>query len=332
MRRRQVLAALGTVGVAGCLGTSPTDSGGSTSSLAPTTTDDDPSTTDAATAGSPTTTQAPPQVGRPAPVDGCPTYDDSVARVVCNDGGSPDAPLAMVPDGDPVTLPEDGISFTLANDTDATFETNFYAWRVHKRVDGDWYHVAPMFWNQPLTPLPSGESHTWTVTVDNADLDRPLPTAEDTESVAVPGLGGGEYAFGTDGWFRTHERKTAAVARFRVEGDQVDLVPTESVTVEGVEGDTLVASERVHGEDGDPARLVATRVEDPDGEVTETVTEQLLRWTHRRNAVALFRDRDVRQVRVEGYTPTTPAYGVDGPEFLRYDGTTYRIESERRSG
>lgn len=118
MRRRQVLAVT-TAG--GCLGGNA----------------EAPETTTSTTE---TTTAEAPVVGEPLPSD-CPVLGDDVRRVVCYP--DTDAPLSMTPSAIAASLPDASVSFTLANETETTFSTNFYAWRLHKRVDGEWYYIAP---------------------------------------------------------------------------------------------------------------------------------------------------------------------------------------------
>lgn len=146
--RRRVLTALGFAAgggfVAGCLenpGEPGAGAGGS---------DGEPPTT------------LPPEGDLPT---GCPEYD--VERVVCYD----EADLGEV-DGflEPsVRTVENGgsIDFELRNESDRTLQTNFYNWRIHKHVDGEWHSIAPLFVNQPLMYVSPGKSHTWTLTVED---------------------------------------------------------------------------------------------------------------------------------------------------------------------
>src|SRR5699024_9500021 len=112
------------------------------------------------------------------------------------------------------------MTFTLENDTDTRFNTNFYSARLHKRVDGEWFLVAPQGWPSPLTPLAASESQTWTVSLSG---EVQAPAGSDSESDAdaldtsqrnIGGLGGGRYAFGIAGWFEggSYKRQTAFAA------------------------------------------------------------------------------------------------------------------------
>ena len=152
MRRRQVLA-LAAVGLGGCLGDTPGANGttdgtatdapptaaGPTDTATPTTDDTTGGPTDTATDGG---TDAPDL--RAYPGD-CPTYGEDVARVVCSDAAPDEAPLRLTASETTVSLPAT-VEATLANDTDAEFRTNHYSARLHKRVDGEWFHVAPTAW------------------------------------------------------------------------------------------------------------------------------------------------------------------------------------------
>lgn len=328
MNRRQVLALLAAAGTAGCL--SDFESGSSTSRSE--TTNRDTSTdlttvppTTAETTPEQTTTAEPPTVGVSDPAE-CPSFDDDVVRVVCSP--DTDAPLAFESTNRSGTLPRAEFEFTLTNETNATFQTNFYAWRVWKRVDGEWYHVAPRMWPDPLMAVRPGESHTWSVSVDNADLDRPIPRAEGTSEVTVVGLGAGEYAFGVDGWFQGqhYEDGTGVAVPFELTGDPLELT---AIGIDRVERDGDAVRVYADPDEGeDPAAYVLTRVDDTPTEPRRMITEQVLRDTPLRNALAHF-EPDVRRVRLETGTTTYPPFGVDEPRYVRYEGETYSIEAER---
>lgn len=309
MNRRQVLALLGSAGIAGCLGTSP----------------DEPRGTDRTTATTDRTTETDlPEFGVSNP-EGCPSFDSDVKRVVC----SPDAddPLTFESGSQSGSLPRAEFEFVLTNGTNAQFDVNFYNWSVWKRAQGDWFRVAPRGWPQPLMYLRPGDSHAWHLTVDNTDLDRPIPRAEGTTNVTVIGLGAGTYAFGTDGWFngQSYENGTGIATRFELTGDRL---PLESVGIDWTkrDGDTVVGDDPEGNEDR--AAYVVTRVEDPPEEPRRMITEQVIRRTELRNALAHF-ESGVRQVRLEAGTTTYPAFGVREARYVEYEGQTYKIETER---
>lgn len=328
MNRRQVLALLGSAAAGGCLGGSGSDPATTTrrSTTEPTpietthqTTEDDPETQ--------TATPEPPELGVRDP-DGCPPFDSDVKRIVCAPAVGDDAPMTFEPATQSGSLPRSEFSFTLTNGTDAAFTANFYAWEVWKRVDGEWFRVAPRMWPQPAMIMRSGDSHTWHLTVDNTDLDRPIPASTGTESVTVVGLGSGTYAFGTDGWFQGqhYENGTGFAARFDLTGDPLELTPTGIDRTER-DGDTVIVHDNPE-ENEDLAAYVVTRVESAPTEPRRMIPEQVLRRTELRNALAHF-ESGVQTVRLEAGTTAYPAFGVDEARYVEYEGETYRIETER---
>lgn len=316
MNRRQVLALLGSTGIGGCLGGGGSGNPASTPRTAATTTDratDRTAATDL------------PELGVPNP-EGCPSFDSDVKRVVCSP--DVDAPLTFESGHQSGSLPRAEFEFVLTNGTNAQFGVNFYGWSVWKRAQGEWFRVAPRMVPQPLMYLRPGDSHAWHLTVDNTDLDRPIPRAEGTANVTVVGLGGGTYAFGTDGWFegQHYENGTGIATRFELTGDPLPLNPVGVDRTER-DGDTVVVHDDPN-ENEDRAAYVVTRVEDPSEKPRRMITEQVVRRTPLRNALAHF-ESGVRQVRLEAGTTTYPAFGVRDARYVEYEGQTYRIETER---
>jgi hypothetical protein len=233
------------------------------------------------------------------------------------------------------SLPTATFEFTLRNETDVRFDTNFYAWRVWKRVDGEWFHVAPQGWNDPLMALGPGDSHVWKLTVDGRENRAPSTAASGTETLSLTGLGGGTYAFVVDGWFATadHENSVGFAARFDLGGDPVELTPTSEVT-ETTREDGTVVVDTAH-EAGDGARRAAFVVErlgtdsgeTPPTDVRRLVTEQVLRDRRLRNTLPFFED-GVETVRLEEQNSVWPAFGVRRPQRIVYEGVHYRLSAE----
>jgi hypothetical protein len=328
MRRRALLASLGSATALGLAGVAPgTDDTGTTTN--PT---DERSTDHTPTDDSPATLD--PDVGVPPAESPCPVFDtESTLRVVCTPpGGTPPGGTGLTPTAGTVDLPIDAVEFTLSNATDTRLDTNFYAWKVWKRVDGDWYHVAPRYWNVPLMQLAPGESHRWTLTVDNTDLGGRLPRAGGVDEATVAGVGGGEYAFGTDGWFASasHERKTAFAARFRVRGPQVVLTPTDEVTGTSRDGDAVTV--RTNVEATGESRPCAFRVTRLAGGVRvddarRRITEQLLRDRRFRNSLP-FIEPGVETVSLVEPNGVRPPFGVAESFVIGYEGAQYRVRAE----
>ena len=334
MRRRALLGTLASLAVAGCTGTGPRATDTETTRTTTTTT-----TPTASTSSSTTTTSAatPPELrtlGVPATQSGCPLGDEG--RAVCYPE-QPDANLSLSPAADELDLPTDSTTFTLANDTDYEYRTNFYGWSLEKHVDGEWFHVAPQFWHQPLHVLPAGDSHEWSFTVDNGQS--PTGVDADDEEITLAGLGGGEYAFTADGWFPFGEGEMFRVslgARFRLNGDQVALTPAEDVSASR-DGDTVVVTtDEEPAENEEPTACIVERSAVPAGQSAQRyITEQLLRPSPGlavrpllRDTIPFFED-GVQTVRLEAPDGTSPPFGVDEPEYVRYEGETYKISTKR---
>jgi hypothetical protein len=337
MRRRQVLA-LAAVGLTGCL-----------SDSAPADAPENGTTTDATETPSTATTDQTDAPGRDETTDpddttmtddtttpnlesypgDCPTYGAS--RVVCTDAAPADAPLRMAASQSSVELPAD-VEFTLHNDTEAEYQFNHFAGRLHKQVDDEWFHVAPNEWPEPLTVMPGGESYTWSVSLAHAE--DPGETGGGADEVAVGGLGGGRYAFGNAGWFSNdgHEGRTATVATFDVDAPPVELTTTDDVGDVSVEGETLSArwTGGHDGEHSSEATFVLRRTD--ASAAVRVLTEQLLQPDGApkpaRDALALAIERDVATVRLTGSTGSTPPFGVREPTVVEYDGTTYEMSVE----
>lgn len=207
MRRRALLSTVGIGLLTGCIAD---DTPGGTDTTRPTA---EP-TTDRPTA---TTTATSHDVGVvPAEAAG-PPWGDDVKRVVSWTEVTDETPIALRPATQAASLPTATFDVTLTNETDVRFDTNFYGWRVWKRVDGGWSHVAPQAYPEPLTPLGPGESHTWVVTVDNTQPDDGTTDGmSGKDSVTLSDLDSGTYAFTIDGWFATedYDRKVGFAARF----------------------------------------------------------------------------------------------------------------------
>lgn len=317
MNRRALLALFAT-GAAGCVGRRPTDDERSPDTTTPT--------------QSPTPTPAPVPDIDPAPSD-CPGYGD--ATVVCT-GAADDPGIAMDRSADGVDLPAD-VAFTLHNETGAPFDTNVYAWRLWKRVDGRWFDVAPQFWPDPLHRLAPGTSHEWDVRLDAALPDGPVPRAQGAASLSLSSLGGGPYAFGVSGWFDDPSDRYAAVAPVDLRADPLVLRPTDAVTDVRATADRITARlDRDAPRDARTARYTLSRVaNDPDA--PRRIPEQTVRAgvadEPLRDALALAVAHDAREVSLRGPTTTRPAFGVDEDgRRLRYEGQTYAVRAAFTDG
>ncbi|WP_231183055.1 hypothetical protein [Haladaptatus sp. DYF46] len=316
MDRRRALACVGSAIFAGCLSEStPGGSGPSSDTTNGTKTTTETKTSIANTA---TGTETPSPTLEIPSENHCPAFGDS--QVVCSVDADDGTALRMVPSKTSASLPKANLSFTLRNETGVTFTTNYYDWSVWKRVDGEWFHIAPQVVPEPAMMLESGGSHTWNLTVDNTDLDAAGVGAEGTEDVTLAGLGGGTYAFGIRGWFRgqSYENGIAAAARFELSGDPLELTPTSDLEVVSRNGDEK------HVRVGDEKRrtMVATRVETPSTDAKRMIPEQVVR-SPLRNLLASF-EPGIRRVTLD--IDRTAIY-VSDPQVIEYEGQVYRIEN-----
>lgn len=263
----------------------------------------------------------------------CPPFE-AAQRVVCYEAVDPDAmPLVLVPERRPVR-PDRSTEFTLRNRSDQRFQTNHYHWQLHKRVDGEWYYIAPESYPEPLTPLAAGEDHSWTLTVVTADDGASIETVQGTDSLTVAGLGGGQYAFGTDGWFASgsYEEPIAVAASFELDAAPLELTPTDAVTETARDGDTLVArstrGEPDEDENGDRRdAYILERTDDPEARPEPVIVEQVVRDDQLRDAIALSRREDADRVRIEEFSNSVPPFGLDEARTYAFRGTYYRVRT-----
>jgi hypothetical protein len=334
MKRRAFVGAVTSLLVAGCTGTgspqnSKTDTPTATTTASPTTDTPDTTTT--------TDTATPPELrdlGVPVEESTCPFDAEGTERVVCYPEQT-DEPLALTPADAELSLPTAETTFTLANETDYTFMVNFYNWGVHKRVEGEWYYIAPRMIPQPLHTLPAGESHEWTFAVDNSQTPTGGPSSESGGTLA--GLGGGEYVFETSGWFESgdHEHQIGLGARFTLDGDQLQLTKPDDVSSTG-DGETVVVTR--DDQTGEPTEaLVVERVGEsgvpPNQPMHDHIAEQLVRpypFANRPflgNALAFF-ESDVSVVRVESTTELDVRFDRENHYYFQYRGEFYEARIE----
>lgn len=265
--------------------------------------------------------------------DECPAYDN-VDRVICADGIGTEDVLGYLDASRSAISHGESVDFTLYNDSDETLQSNFYDWRVDKRVDGEWYHVAPMGHNDPLMGVKPGESHTWTLTIDNSGIEDGAPVSRSggTSELTISGLGGGHFAFRGRGWFESVDEAIAFATTFEFDGSPISLTPTETVEETTWEGETLVATSTRGDPDSDRTRLGAFELEavdDPDEEATSMIVEQILRRPRLRDVLALAFEYDAEYVRLEEFDGAIPIFGsrIDG--ILEFQGTNWKVSTRK---
>lgn len=313
--RRALLAALGAAGsaLAGCLGSTPREVEEDT---------DD---------GAPTDGDGPGLVASGEFAGDCPRYV-STGRVICWDAvESGSAPGFLEPSARTLT-PDSEITFTLANRSGADLQTNFYNWQLHRRVDEEWFHVAPLSWPQPQMTVESGGSHTWTVSLDQGVVasGQAVERLRTTQDIVLAGVGGGQYAFRARGRFANDEYGTAMAfaATFDVDADPLDLTPTGAIQDVEVDGETVRAvSTRPGPADADPRLYELERLDPPVVEAEEMVTEQIVRREPLRNAVALAEAHDAQRVEITERNGALPTYAGNTVRPIENRGNYYGVTS-----
>ncbi|MXV60720.1 hypothetical protein GS429_01265 [Natronorubrum sp. JWXQ-INN-674] len=282
------------------------------------------------------------------PTDSLPAADDhsndcpdsDVDRLVAYREIDPDdIDIYLEPSTDSIDEGE-RIAFTLRNESFSEFSYNQYNWVLHKRVDGEWYFIAPREIPQPLHTLRPRRSYEWELSVDNAGIEDGTAiggTGPSTARDPIPGLGGGEYAFGTDGWFDGPDEKIGFCARFELEADELELTPTDDVAETAWEDEVLVARSSRGDPDGDYSRLGAYELErivdergagekrEGEESVEPLLTETVLRNDQLRDVLALAREYDADRVRLEEHDASYPIFGSREDGRYEYDGVTYEI-------
>jgi len=171
-------------------------------------------------------------------------------------------------------------------------------------------------------------SHTWTVTVDNDDLDAPVTPVEANASLPLRALGGGSYAVivvGTYGragasW-RDNQPIIGYAGRFTLQGGPLPLVPTN--TVRDVTRDGNAVTVTMGEVDSSHAITVARRASpatERGNEPPRYITESLYGHPVLRNALAHV-EAGVERLTVRTNSIPDPAM-VSGWTFS-YAGRTY---------
>lgn len=228
MRRRTYLGTLGSLfsatALAGCSGVTadgaddaetpagspiPDEPGDST-----TTTTDAGTTTD----GRQTTTATDGGTASRFAGEPCPSFESSADRTVCYHAADRSSTDVLLTPSSETFSPTTGdgsvetVTFELANASEKAVKVNPYAWRIERRTDAGWKHVAPDAYPEPLVEIDPGQSYRWVLSVQS----HPSPHSERTKQV-VQDLQSGVYAFGVDGFVGDAENgRVEWVALFEV--------------------------------------------------------------------------------------------------------------------
>lgn len=315
--RRDLLAGLGAAGTAlaaGCLGETGVEEGDQSDGREP---------------GDTTRPARPVESGEFAA--GCPDYV-STERVICWDAiESGSVPGFLEPSARTLSVDSD-IAFTLRNKRDAPLESNFYDWQVHKRVDDDWFHVAPLSWPEPLMTVDPGETHTWTLGMEDGVVaaGQLVPRLTETSDILLTGVGGGRYAFRARGRFADDESDTpiAFAATFDIEAEPLPLTTTEFIRNIEVDGDVLRAeSTRGDPDSGYAEGLVydLERLDPPVVDAQSLITEQIVRRLPLRDAVALATEYGADRVEIEEVNGAIPMFASNLAREIEYQGEYFSV-------
>jgi len=326
--RRHVLSALsigGGVLFAGCT-TAPTNSNETNETEI---TEDDGDTTPSES------NQSVPDFPKNTTSDACPPFE-SAEQVVCYEAVDPEGvPLVLVPERQSVQ-PNQSTKFTLRNRSEQRFDTNHYHWQLYKRVDGEWYYIAPESWPEPQMSLEAGDEHTWSLTVATGRVSDgvSIEHVEGTESLTLAGLGGGHYAFGTDGWFEaaSPDESIALATGFELNTDRLQLTPTAAISETEWDGETLVARStrgESDGEDDQPDTFVLERIDSSETDVERVITEQVVRNDQLRDSIALSRKHDADRVHLKEFSGSIPPFGLQDARTYEFEGNQYRVTARK---
>jgi len=266
------------------------------------------------------------EIGVSTATSDCPPVGDRIVCVPETDPGG--EPVALTTDSRSVSPPAT-MTLTLENGAGEPLSTNFYAWKLWKRVAGEWVRIVPDIWVQPLMVLDSGEHHTWALTAEHDLPANPGRYYDAWQSEGtVGGLGGGEYAFATDGFLgESDARMLGFAARFSVDAPDLTLDPTARVTDASRDDDVVTVRGEGIGEDAQRAEFVLRRVGDAD-DPQRVLPEQAAHDYRLRNTLSYFEDGVERVRYVEQNHAISPAFGAGEPYTICYRGELYEASAK----
>ncbi|MDZ7700919.1 MAG: hypothetical protein U5J98_01990 [Halobacteriales archaeon] len=200
------------------------------------------------------------------------------------------------------------LAFTFVNHSRGTVSGNPYFWRLWKRVDGRWFHVAPWGWPMPLLMLPPGGTRETSLAAFAGE-------AIDCDSRTVGHLGGGRYAYevglGREG--------TTHAALLDLEAPAATIEPTDGLDVTR-DGDVVRVRWPRHGDEVPAATLELRRADASDARL---IPEQVMQA---RNA-ALRNTLPLLEESIEQVTLVTDRNTVSrGARTSGYEDGTFRFE------
>ena len=314
MRRRSLLAALaaGTAATAGCSGVLDSEDPPTPEDPSSGTPPSTPTETGPTTPASQVDLSLPFEAVSPeAAADGPAVPDDWVAY------GRSASALQVVPEA--VSFGhEEPVRFALANGTDSTVQFNPYNWRLHKHAAGEWVRIEPTVIPEPVTDLPSGESHVWELaTIAESRPDSWRRT--DRSTLRLDRLGGGTYAFSTAGVVDSPPLATTVT----LDAPELSLSVREGTTV--TDDGSPLRAERPHD---DRIERITVSAADDAADPTVHCAESLRRRPLLGDALALLRDRDAESVVVVGPSNVQATADPVRESTITFDGAAYAVRRE----
>lgn len=223
-------------------------------------------------------------------------------------------PVYLQPSTERLAAPGE-VEFVLHNYRTEPLTGNRYDWTLYKEVDDTWYRIAPWAVVLPLTPLPPGDTFTWTLHAFN---ERAVPC---DDAINIGHLGGGNYAFQVN--MHPEEAPTRA-ALFDLEAPTITVTPTAD-TPSTRDGSIVTVDGPGYRKD-DPEEAVFV-VERSDASTTERIIpEQVMRRRNQglRNTLPFF---ESGVERVELHTDDQTVYESvghdDEPRRFRFEGEPF---------
>lgn len=252
------------------------------------------------------------------------------ARVVWSSDRDPDSETRLEPSATSGSLPRTEFRFRLVNEGETGLTSNWYGWKLLKRVDDEWTIIAPMTTPKPAMSLQPGGSFTWELTVGGSGDDFCEQESVDDGPdwrMRVGPVGEGAYAFTVP--VRRGDDRSLYAVEIDLRGSALGLTPTDTVSSVERRGETVVVHVDTDTDDP-PAEYVVTRVDDGDAPADRNplIPEEVVRRAELRNALAHFED-DVKEVVVETQNATEPPFALPRPQHISFRGDVYRIETGR---
>lgn len=320
MRRRRLLALVGSGLTAGCAGFGTDSEDRDTPTPLPVPTD------------TPTRQEfdAPPDNPVADSLRPCRGYCGTDGVVWWDFAAERGAPTAVQPSAANGSLPEFDLTFTLGNESGRSLTFDPDNWRFSKFLNGEWYDVVGGAGSADAATLAIGERYDWPL-----ELRSRLPASpsrdDGGEAIPVEGLGGGSYVFGVEGTFEGEGSLTVTfAAQVTVSGQPVELEPTDAVRSTRVDGDRLLATVDREGDASEGNRPFVYRVE-PVAQVPANATartlipEQLARRFRIRDGIALLDRFRGETVEIREQTRIVPSFPDGDRQYYRYRGQAYVV-------